>query len=200
MLPNFVDNARVAFRVLIFFTLLTGVVYPAVVTLIGKVVFPFKANGSLIKIDDKVIGSVLIGQQFSGVEYFWGRPSATTPMPYNALNSAGSNLGPLNPKLLAAVNDRVSILQKAHPENKSKITDDMITASASGLDPHISMRSAYMQVTRIARARNLNSNKIMDLISQQPNNSILNIYSIKPVNVLQLNLALDELQLFKRTP
>jgi K+-transporting ATPase ATPase C chain len=187
------QNMKIAVNMLIFFSIITGVIYPAVVTLIGQLIFPYQANGSILKVDNTIVGSALLGQEFTDPKYFWGRPSVTEPMPYNALASKGSNLGPLNPKLQMDVKNRMSVLKLANPDAKHQITLDLVTSSASGLDPHISLRSAYYQVPRIARARNLSANVINQLIMHQINNNLLNIFNLKTVNVLHLNLTLDAL-------
>ena len=152
-----------AFMMLVMFTLLTGVIYPLLVTGIAQTIFPHQANGSLIVKDGNVIGSELIGQQFNTPKYFWGRPSATLPEPYNAASSSGSNLGPTNPALISAVTARVKALHDADPANTLPIPVDLVTASASGLDPHISVASALYQVHRVATARGLSEADVTSL-------------------------------------
>lgn len=184
---------KTSIRVLLVCSLLTGVIYPATVTIIGQLLFKDRANGELIQRDDKIIGSALIGQSFSSDKYFWGRPSATVPMPYNAASSRGSNLGVLNPKLVDDVNARILALQNANPDTKMRVGIDMLTTSASGLDPHISVHSALYQVPRIAKSRKIYAHLISDLVYSQASFNLLNLYGSKQINVLQLNIALDNL-------
>lgn len=179
-------------------TFVTGVVYPLIVTGIAQLVFPKQANGSLILDDDgKPIGSELIGQPFDSPEYFWGRLSATSPAPYTAFNkeklrgSSGSNLGPLNPILIANAKARIAALQAADPDNGAPIPVDLITSSASGLDPHISPAAAYYQASRVARARNLSESQVRQLIADNTKGRTLGILGEPRVNVLRLNLALN---------
>jgi K+-transporting ATPase ATPase C chain len=174
-------------------TAVTGVVYPLVVTVGAQLLFHKAANGSLIERDGQVIGSTLIGQYFDEPRYFWGRLSATTP-PYNAAASSGSNLGPLNPALLDEVRKRVEALRAADSGNSSAIPVDLVTASASGLDPHISPAAALWQVERVARARNLGVEPVRALVLQHVESRTLGILGEPRVNVLKLNLALDTLR------
>lgn len=174
-------------------TVITGAIYPLAVTGIAMIAFPHQAAGSLIEKDGKVIGSTLIGQNFSDPKYFWGRPSATGPYPYNAGASSGSNQGPLNPALLDAVKGRVATLQAADPDNKAPIPVDLVTASASGLDPHISVAAANYQVSRVAKTRGLESSAVQALVTAHTEGRALGFLGEPRVNVLQLNLALDEL-------
>jgi K+-transporting ATPase ATPase C chain len=170
---------------------LTGIVYPLVVTGIGRVAFPEQAAGSLIQRDGKVVGSSLIGQNFSDPRYFWGRPSATGPMPYNASNSSGSNQGPLNPALTDAVKARIEALRAADPGNAAPVPVDLVTASASGLDPHISVAAAQYQAARVARARQLEVAQVQRLIEQHTEGRRFGFLGEPRVNVLLTNLALD---------
>lgn len=173
-------------------TIVTGVVYPMVVTGIGQVAFSDAANGSLIRSGDKLIGSRLIGQPFTDPKYFFARPSATAPQPYNGAASSGSNLGPTNPALIEAIGDRVAALRALDPENKASVPVDLVTTSASGLDPHISPAAAEYQVPRVARLRNRPENEIRELVKRATEGRTLGILGEPRVNVLELNLALDD--------
>jgi potassium-transporting ATPase KdpC subunit len=184
---------RPAVSLLIVMTILLGVLYPLVVTLVAKIAFRSEAGGSLVYQDGKLIGSTLIGQSFSDPTHFWGRPSATTPQPYNALGSAGSNLGPLNPALLKQVEDNVHALRTADPGNRRPVPVDLVTASASGLDPHITPAAAYYQAARVARARSLPVAQVIALIAAHEEAPLLGLLGERRVNVLELNLALDRL-------
>jgi K+-transporting ATPase ATPase C chain len=183
-----VRPALVSFVVL---TALTGIAYPLVVTGIGQVAFPDQAAGSLILREGKPMGSSLIGQGFSDPKHFWGRPSATGPMAYNASNSSGSNLGPLNPALADAVKGRIEALRAADPENTAAVPVDLVTASGSGLDPHISVAAAQFQAARVAKARNLPVPQVQQLIEKHGEGRLFGLLGEPRVNVLQLNLALD---------
>ncbi|POZ61488.1 potassium-transporting ATPase subunit C [Chromobacterium alticapitis] len=174
-------------------SLLTGLAYPLATTGIAQAVFPAQANGSLITKDGKVVGSRLIGQNFSGDTYFWGRPSATSPMPYNAGNSSGSNLGPTNKAQLDAVKGNVDSLRKAHPTQTGLVPVDLATASASGLDPEISVAAAYYQVDRVAAARKLPANAVRQLVDGHIIGETFGLLGEPRINVLELNLALDQL-------
>jgi len=182
-----------ATMMLVVLTLLTGVVYPLAITGIAQVVFPHQANGSLIERDGKLVGSELIGQDFLSPKYFWSRPSATTPVPYNAANSSGSNFGPLNPALSKEVADRVAALKAADPSNSQPVPVDLATSSGSGLDPHISPAAANYQVDRVARARGLDPRKVRDLVAQHTQHRVLGLLGEPRVHVVELNLALDAL-------
>jgi K+-transporting ATPase ATPase C chain len=182
---------RPALVSLIFFTLITGVAYPLVVTGIAQVIFPFQANGSLIVKDGKVVGSALIGQPFDEPKYFWGRPSATSPFGYNAGASSGSNLSPTNPDLIKAVQGRVEALRAADPGNTAPVPVDLVTASGSGLDPHISPAAALYQVSRVARERKLSPDAVRALVERNTDGRFLGLLGEPRVNVLALNLALD---------
>ena len=175
-------------------SLLTGLAYPLLVTALGQALFPAQAAGSLVLQDGKPVGSLLIGQNFSDPGHFWGRPSATSPQPNNALASGGSNLGPLNPALLDAVKARVQALHDADPGNTSPVPVDLVTASASGLDPHISLAAAHYQVQRVAAARKLGVAQVEALIEPATERPLLGLLGEPGVNVLRLNLALDALQ------
>jgi potassium-transporting ATPase KdpC subunit len=183
---------RPALVMLLGLTLLTGGVYPLVVTGFAYLLFPTKAAGSLIIRDDKVIGSSLIGQHFTDPGYFWSRPSATGGHPYNATASGGSNLGPLNPALIAAVTQRIAVLKAADPLNTLPVPVDLLTASASGLDPHISVAAALYQLQRVARGRGLAPDKLRELIDTHTEGRMLGFLGEPRINVLELNLALDE--------
>jgi len=174
-------------------TILTGLVYPLLVTGVAEVVFPHQAHGSLITHGGRAVGSELIGQAFSDTRYFWGRPSATTPMPYNAGSSGGSNLGPTNPDLGKQVKERVEALRAADPGNAKPVPVDLVTASGSGLDPDISPAAAEFEAPRIARARGLPESVVLDLVRQHTKQRFLGVLGEPRVNVLELNLALDAL-------
>ncbi|MBT2867061.1 potassium-transporting ATPase subunit KdpC [Chromobacterium violaceum] len=174
-------------------SLITGLAYPLVTTGIAQAAFPAQANGSLIVKDGKVVGSRLIGQSFTGEQYFWGRPSATSPMPYNAGNSGGSNQGPTNPAQLAAVKGNVEAIRKAHPTQTGPVPVDLVTASASGLDPEISVASAYYQLDRVAAARKLPADTVRRLVDSHIVGETFGLLGEPRVNVLELNLALDQL-------
>jgi K+-transporting ATPase ATPase C chain len=185
------QHLRPALMTLLLLTILTGVVYPLVVTGIAQVVFPFQANGSLIVKGGNPVGSALIGQPFDDPRYFWGRPSATTPFGYNAGSSSGSNLSPTNPDLIKAVQGRVDALHAADPGNSAPVPVDLVTTSGSGLDPHISPAAALYQVSRVARERKLDAAKVRELVEQHTEGRFLGMLGEPRVNVLALNLALD---------
>jgi K+-transporting ATPase ATPase C chain len=185
---------RPSIVLLAIFTVLTGVLYPLTVTALAQVVFPEQANGSLIRQGDRIVGSALIGQPFDDPRYFWGRPSATAPVPYNAAASAGANLGPSSPALLAAVQARVMALHAADPGNTQPIPVDLVTASASGLDPHISVAAALYQVSRVARARGMTDDAVHTLVEQATEGRQLGFLGEPRVDVLKLNLALDAVE------
>jgi len=193
---------RPAIAVLVALTLITGLVYPLAMTGIAQVIFPYQANGSMIERDGKVVGSALVGQNFTGDKYFHGRPSATTatdpndptktvPAPYNAANSGGSNLGPSNKALIDRIKDDMAKLKKGNPGTPVPI--DLVTTSASGLDPDVSPEAALFQVPRIAKARNLPEDRIRQLVDDNTEGRFLGFLGEPRVNVLQLNLALDRL-------
>jgi K+-transporting ATPase ATPase C chain len=179
-------------------TILTGLLYPLVVTGLAQVLFPWQANGSIIERNGQPVGSALIGQPFDDPQYFWGRLSATAPAPFTAFNaekltgSSGSNYGPLNPALLDAVQGRIKALQEADPTNTAPIPVDLVTASSSGLDPHISPAAAAYQVGRVARARGLSEAAVRQLVAQHTEGRTFGLLGEPRVNVLQLNLALDK--------
>src|SRR5450631_3314139 len=182
---------RPALVMLILMTAITGGIYPAVVTGIVQIVFPSQANGSLIEQDGKAVGSALIGQPFSDPKHFWSRPSATSPYPNNASASSGSNQGPTNPALTDAVAGRIKALRDADPDNKAPVPVDLVTASGSGLDPHISPAAAEYQVARVAKARGVDAEKIRTLVAAHTEARQLGFLGESRVNVLRLNLALD---------
>ena len=182
---------RPALSLFVLLSVLTGLIYPAAVTCIAQLVFPTAADGSLIVRDGKAVGSELIGQNFTDPKYFWGRPSATAPNPYNGAESSGSNLGPLNPALVEAVKGRVEALQAADPHNTLAIPVELVTASGSGLDPQISPAGAEYQIARVAKARNLRTGKLRALIEQHTEGRQWGLFGEPRVNVLDLNLALN---------
>ncbi|UXC35585.1 potassium-transporting ATPase subunit KdpC [Cupriavidus gilardii] len=184
---------RPLLTVFVALSVLTGLLYPAIVTGLAKGVFPHEAAGSLIVKDGKTIGSSLIGQPFSEPRHFWGRLSATAPMPYNAAASGGSNLGPSNPALTDAARARIEALRAADPGNTAPVPVDLVTASGSGLDPHISLAAAEYQAARVARARGLTLQQVRELIAANTDRPALAVLGDAGVNVLRLNLALDSL-------
>jgi potassium-transporting ATPase KdpC subunit len=188
------NQIRPALMILLIFTFLTGLVYPLVVTGIAQLVFPAQANGSLTFQNGQTVGSTLIGQPFDDPKYFWGRLSATGPYPYNAAASSGSNLGPTNPALLEAVKARIAALKAADPTNIQPIPVDLVTASASGLDPDISVAAALYQLPRVARARGLSESAVRTLVDKFTRGRQLGFLGEPRVNFLELNLALDGLK------
>lgn len=182
---------RPAISLFVLLSIVTGIVYPFALTGISQAIFPGAAGGSLIVKDGKPIGSELIGQNFAEPKYFWGRPSATGPYAYNAGASSGSNQGPLNPALVDAVKGRIDALKAADPDNKLPIPADLVMASASGLDPHISPAAATYQVERVARARQLKAATVADLVTRNTEGRQLGLFGEPRVHVLKLNLALD---------
>jgi potassium-transporting ATPase KdpC subunit len=187
-------NFRIAFIMLALFTILTGLIYPLAITGIAQLVFPDKANGSLIKKGGKAAGSELIGQPFNDPKYFWSRLSATRPFSYNAGASSGSNYGPINPAFLDGVNKRVQDLKAADPLNTQPVPVDLVTASGSGLDPHISVAAALYQLERVAIKRNMQTAQIRTLIDEFTVGRTIGFLGEPRVNVLRLNLALDDIQ------
>lgn len=186
---------KTALRLLAVLTLLTGVLYPLSVTALAQLVWPHKSSGDLLMAaDGRVVGARMVGQGFTEPKYFWSRPSATGPAPYNAAASSGSNLGPLNPALMEAVQARIDALKASDPDNMVAIPVDLVTASASGLDPHISPAAALWQVGRVARERGLTVTDIELLVSAHTEHRTLGVLGESRVNVLALNMALDGLQ------
>jgi K+-transporting ATPase ATPase C chain len=181
---------RIALFSVILLTITNGVIYPYAVTGLAQWLFPQQANGSLIMKDGKAVGSRLIGQPFDDPKYFWSRPSATGTFPYNAAASSGSNLGPTNPALIKAIQDRIDVLHKSDPENKQPIPVDLVTASASGLDPHITPAAAHYQVARIAKIRGMSTSVLESLIQKHTEGRFLGLIGEPTVNVLELNLEL----------
>ena len=182
---------RPAVSLFVVLSAVTGIAYPLVVTGIGQAAFPDAAGGSLVVKDGKPVGSRLIGQNFTDPKHFWGRPSATGPMPYNAGASSGSNQGPLNPALVEAVKGRIEALRAADPGNKAPIPADLVSASGSGLDPHVSPAAATFQVERVARARGLEAEAVAALVVRHTEGRQWGVFGEPRVNVLELNLALD---------
>lgn len=184
---------RPAVSLFLLLSVVTGLLYPGLVTVAAQAVFPAQAGGSLVERDGRVVGSALIGQSFTAPKYVWGRPSATAPAPYNALASGGSNLGPMNPALQDAVRERIAALRAADPGNTAPVPADLVTASGSGLDPHISPAAAVYQAARVARARGVGVDAVTALIASHTEGRLLGVFGEPRVNVLQLNLALDRL-------
>ena len=191
MMKTILRPAIVLFAIL---SLVTGLAYPIVVTGLAQTLFPAQAHGSLILQNGKPVGSALIGQNFADPKNFWGRPSATSPMPYNASASSGSNQGPLNPALTDAVKGRIEALRAADPGNTAPVPVDLVTASASGLDPHISPAAAGFQANRVAKARGLPVDKVQALLDAHTERPLLSFLGEPRVNVVKLNLALASLQ------
>jgi K+-transporting ATPase ATPase C chain len=190
----FTRYIRPSISLLFVMTMLLGVVYPLAITGLARAVFPSQAAGSLIHRGEVLVGSSLIGQNFADPKYFWGRPSATAPQAYNGLGSGGSNLGPLNPALTDKVTAEVKLLHDADPDNTRPVPVDLVTASASGLDPEISPAAAEYQATRVARLRNLPLATVQSLIAQHQKPALFGVLGEARVNVLELNLALDSLR------
>ena len=189
----FARNLRAAIILLLLMTVLCGVVYPVVITVIARGVFPIQADGSLIHANGRLVGSRLIGQSFSDPGHFWGRPSATSPQAYNGLASSGSNLGPSNPALLEQAKANAKKMKDADPANPRPVPVDLVTASGSGLDPEISRAAADYQAARVAAARGLTLARVQALITAHSQGRVLGILGEPRVNVLELNLALDTL-------
>jgi potassium-transporting ATPase KdpC subunit len=185
---------RPAITLFLIMTVITGVAYPLVVTGIAQVAFPAQANGSVIEKNGQAVGSRVIGQSFSDPKYFWSRPSATSPQPYNGLASSGSNQGPLNPALTDAVKSRIDALHAADPTNTARVPVDLVTASASGLDPDISVAAAEYQAARVARVRGIAPDAVRALIAKHTQGKLLGVIGEPRVNVLELNLSLDSLK------
>jgi K+-transporting ATPase ATPase C chain len=185
---------RIALIFLGLFTIVTGIIYPLAVTGFAQAFFHYQANGSLIEGDGKKVGSELIGQPFNDPRYFWGRLSATSPFPYNATASSGSNYGPLNPALREAIQARINTLRAVDPDNNQPIPVDLVTFSASGLDPHISITAANYQVLRVARYRDLSEEQVYALVNDYTEGRQFGILGEPRVNVLELNLALDRVK------
>lgn len=183
---------RPCLGVFVALTLVTGVAYPLLVTVVAQLAFPAQAGGSVIERDGRAVGSALLGQPFADPGYFWGRPSATAPQPYNGAASAGTNLAPTNPALLEAVAARVRALRAADPGNTAPVPIDLVAASGSGLDPHISPAAAAYQIARVARARNLPPEEVRALVTSHTQGRVLGLLGEARVNVTELNLALDE--------
>jgi potassium-transporting ATPase KdpC subunit len=187
-------SLRPALVLFVLLSVLTGILYPLIVTLLAGAMFPQQAAGSLIRRHGVTVGSRLIGQSFGDPGHFFGRPSATTPQPYNGTGSSGSNLGPLNPALVDAVKERVKALRAADPGNNAPVPVDLVTASASGLDPEISVAAADYQAARVARARGLPLERVQALIAAHTEGRLLGVLGEPRVNVLELNLAVDALK------
>ena len=190
----FTRYLRPSISLLFAMTVLLGVIYPLAITGLARAVFPAQAAGSFIHRDNILVGSSLIGQSFADPKYFWGRPSATAPQPYNGLGSSGSNLGPLNPALLERIAAQIKLFRDADPDNANPVPVDLVTASASGLDPEISPAAAEYQAPRIARLRNIPLPTVRALIAQHSAPALFDVLGEARVNVLELNLALDSLR------
>ncbi len=190
----FLKHLRTAAISIVLFSILTGLFYPLVITGIAQLIFPSKANGSLLRRDGKIVGSSLIGQPFSDPKYFWSRPSGTSPYQYNAGASGATNSGPLNPALLAEVNQRISDLKRVDSLNNQPIPVDLVTSSGSGLDPHISIAAALYQLPRVARIRHLTVEQVRTMVDENTEGRFLGFIGEAGVNVLRLNLALDKMQ------
>jgi K+-transporting ATPase ATPase C chain len=185
------SHIRIGLVLFFLLALLTGVVYPLAITLIAQGAFPHRANGSVMERQGQPIGSELIGQPFDDPRYFWGRPSATEKVPYNAASSSGSNLGPTNPDLLKALKERIEALRAVHPDQSGPVPVDLVTASASGLDPHISPAAAEFQIARVAKARGISEDSVRQLVASHTEGRTLGLLGEPRVNVQRLNLALD---------
>jgi len=183
-----------ALRMVAVLSVLTGVAYPLLITGLAQLIFPGPANGSLILAEGKAVGSALVGQPFDDPKYFWSRPSATSPQPYNAMGSTGSNQGARNPALADAVSGRIKALRDADPGNAASVPVDLVTASGSGLDPHISIAAAAYQAPRVARVRGLSIDQVMGLVAEHTEGRTLALLGEPRVNVLTLNLALDRVR------
>jgi K+-transporting ATPase ATPase C chain len=188
----FQKQLKSAFLVFLLLTVITGIIYPFVITAVAQIFFRHQADGSIIFKDGKPIGSSLIGQSFDDPNYFWGRLSTTSPVAFNALASSGSNFGSLNVALRQNVEARIKSLQNVNPENKSPIPVDLVTASASGLDPHISIAAALYQVPRVARLRGIPQEKVTEIVRENTQGRLMGVIGEPVVNVLQLNMALDK--------
>jgi len=195
MIKKIMREIKPALITVILFTILTGLIYPGLVTVVVQLIFPWKANGSILKKNGTPIGSLLIGQSFTEDNYFYSRPSATSPFPYNGESSGGSNMGPSNPEFLKTIQNRVNQLQKKSLTNNNSVPVDLVTASGSGLDPDISPFAAYYQIPRIAKLRHLSEKEIKNLIDKLIQVRQFGFLGEPRVNVLKLNLALDELRI-----
>lgn len=194
MFSPLIKEFKIAISLFFFLTLLTGIVYPLILTGIAQIIFPKQANGSLIKQHNQIVGSSLIGQAYGDLGYFWGRLSATSPFPYNGKSSSGSNMGPSNPAYLALIHERVQAFHRLDPDNPELVPVDLVTASGSGLDSEISPQAAFYQVHRIAKARQLDESQINNLIRQHIIKRTLGFIGEPRINVLQLNRSLDTLR------
>lgn len=189
----FLRACRTSLSIFVLMTVLTGVVYPLAITLVANVILPHQARGSVLTDGDRIVGSELIGQAFRGPGYFWSRPSATGPVPYNAASSSGSNLGPSNPALHTAIQERVSRLQAAGGSKVTPVPVDLVTSSGSGLDPHISPAAAEYQTARVAKHRGIPEPEVRQLVRQYTEGRQFGLLGEPRVNVVRLNLALDKL-------
>ncbi|OFW46151.1 MAG: potassium-transporting ATPase subunit C [Actinobacteria bacterium RBG_13_35_12] len=189
------EQIRSAILMFVILSLLTGIFYPAFITGAVYIFFPHQATGSMLYRNNKLLGSVLIGQEFTDPKYFWGRISETSPVAYNSSSSSGSNLGPSNPALIEKVKARIRALKEFDPDNTNPVPIDLVTSSASGLDPHISIAGAYYQIPRVARMRSLTEDTIKAIVNRHTNGRIFGLIGEPVVNVLELNLELDSIKI-----
>jgi K+-transporting ATPase KdpC subunit len=189
------EQIRSAILMFVILTLITGIFYPAFITGVAYLFFPRQATGSMLYQNNQLLGSVLIGQEFTDPKYFWGRISGTSPVAYNSSSSSGSNLGPSNPALIEKVKTRINALKEFDPDNTNPIPVDLVTSSASGLDPHLSIAGAYYQIPRVARMRGLTEDTVKAIVNKHTNNRLFGLIGEPVVNVLELNLELDNIKI-----
>jgi K+-transporting ATPase ATPase C chain len=189
------EQIKSAILMFVILSLLTGIFYPAFITGAAYIFFPRQATGSMLYQNNKLLGSVLIGQEFTDPKYFWGRISGTSPVAYNSSSSSGSNLGPSNPTLIEKVKSRIRVLKEFDPDNTNPVPIDLVTSSASGLDPHISIAGTYYQIPRVARMRGLTEDTVKAIVNRHTNGRIFGLIGEPVVNVLELNLELDSIKI-----